>query len=253
MNFSSTTTDIDMPVSDKELEFLYYSKRVYTDTLIKLHRNHKPIHPKVCINTQKDYEYYTAVMDYLYNQVEMGFTPKYLISLHYQNTSEYLKPLKETNKPYGFGDRYGFKTNRPLWHQVAWDDFIHYNRNDMDCVSVNASKIRNLILKILYGVKRLNRPDLYDIPNIFFFHEKGKVKLQYHTHILLPECSFTEEELKDLFNTTIRERCKCISRWKDIDVSPVKYDIDGVLGYCNKETRSTHSALDFSNSIPIKK
>ena len=116
----------------------------------------------------------------------------------------------------------------------------------------NTGKIRNLILKLIYGVKRLNRPDKYEIPNLYFFHEKGKVKLQYHTHILLPDCNYSIEELDDLFNTSIRERCKCLSRWKKIDITEVNTNEGfNVMGYVNKETNSQHTAFDFNNSIPI--
>lgn len=222
---------------------------------IKLHKQHRPIHPDLEIKSQKDYDHYIALLNYLHNQVAKGFKPKYLISLHYNNPSEHLKAIRETNRPLGFGDRYGFKTPIPLWNSVAWDNFISYSRNDIDEVSRNARKVLNLILKTLYGVKRLNRPDKYEFPNLFFFHEQGKAKLQYHTHILIPETlyGYSVEELVDIFNTSIRERCKCISRWKYIDITPIedKYDIDGILGYLNKETKASHTPLDFINSIPI--
>jgi hypothetical protein len=218
---------------------------------IKLDRNHHPINPNLIINSQVDYDYYIAVLNYLYNQINLGFKPKYLVSLHYQNPAEYCRPIRETNKTLGFGDRYGYKTSTPLWNSVSWDRFVEYNRNDIDLTTKNAGKVRNLILKIIYGVKRLNRPDKYEFPNLFFFHEKGKVKLQYHTHILLPDCNYDKDELLDIFNTSIRERCKCLSRWKKIDITDVKYDMYGMMGYVNKETNSLHTALDPINSIPI--
>ena len=79
---------------------------------------------------------------------------------------------------------------------------------------------------------------------------KGKAKLQYHTHILIPECKYPISEIEDVFNTSIRERCKCISRWKTIDITEVNSS-RGVMGYVNKETSSQHTAFDFLNSIPI--
>ncbi len=35
---------------EKKLEFDYYKQRTFTDRSIKLHREHIPINPKVCIN-----------------------------------------------------------------------------------------------------------------------------------------------------------------------------------------------------------
>ena len=124
----------------------------------------------------------------------------------------------------------------------------------------NAGKISNCIQKILYGVKRLDRPDKYEMPNFYFMHEQGKTLTQYHTHIVLPECKYDREEIEDIFNTSIRERCKCISRWKRIDVSEVNSnDAYAVMGYVNKQTgaftiqktQSRHFALDPINSKPI--
>ena len=42
---------------------LYFSMDYFS---IKLDKNHQPINPKLCINTQIDYDYYMAVLNYLY-------------------------------------------------------------------------------------------------------------------------------------------------------------------------------------------
>ena len=74
---------------DKELEYEYYSKRVYTDLSIKLNRQHTPIHKSMCLNTQLDYDFYIAVLNYLHNQLDFGFEPYWFISLHYQHPVEH--------------------------------------------------------------------------------------------------------------------------------------------------------------------
>ena len=63
---------------------------------IKLDKKHQPINPSLCINNQLDYDYYIALLNYLYNQYDMGFTPKHLVSLHNQNPAEYCKLIRET-------------------------------------------------------------------------------------------------------------------------------------------------------------
>ena len=110
------------------------------------------------------------------------------------------------------------------------------------------------MLKLFYGIKRLNQTWKHNFPNLLFFHEKGKTKLQYHTHLLLPETTAYNnvEDLLDCFNTTIRKSRKCLSKWKSIDVK----EIDGrdkykVIGYLIKETCSKHISFDPFNSIPI--
>lgn len=220
---------------------------------IKLDRKHISIHPGARINTQKDYDFYMSVLQYLHKQLDYGFEPKWMITFHYFHPTELAKPLKETDKQFGFGDRYTFKTYTDIWNQVPFYRYIEHRRNDLDAIYEDASQIRNCILKTLYGIKRLNRTDLYEFPNMFFFHEKGKVGLQYHTHILIPDKNLkynNEVDLKDVFNTTIRKSRKCFSKWKDIDIAPVtnKYSM---IGYLNKETKTNHIALDPHNSIPI--
>ena len=220
---------------------------------IKLHRKHIPLHPKLNIRTQKDYDYYIEVLLYLHNQLILGVEPVFMVSMHYQHPVEHTKPLKETDKPLGFGDRYGFKTIRDIWKEVPLYKYWEKKRNEEEQVIKDTKKVKCRILKKLYGIKRLNRPDKYDVPNLLFFHERGKTKLQYHTHILLTGNNLLTNdtnELLDIFHTSIRQETKCLSRWKHIDVKPVETPYN-VIGYLNKETHSSHISFDFYNSNPI--
>lgn len=242
------------PEVEKHLEYLFYSTRCFTDLSIKLNKQHIPLHKKLCINTQRDYEYYIAMLHYLRNQVDMGFKAKWLISLHYQHPTEHAKPFKETNKPLGYGDRINFKTKRNIWYENALYKYWCNMRNNENQVEKDAGQIKKRILRYLYGVKRRNRHDLYDIPNLYFFNEKGKAKVKYHTHIVLPDtlCYNNEEELEDVFNTTIKERLKCMSLWNKVDVCRINNPYD-IFEYLNKETNSNFLAFDPTNSNPIIK
>ena len=78
-------------------------------------------------------------------------------------------------------------------------------RNNEDQVYEDTSQVRNVLLRYLYGIKRLNRTDKKEFPHIFFFHEKGKTKLQYHTHLLIPKKNLNpdydnETDLSWLYN-----------------------------------------------------
>jgi hypothetical protein len=193
------------------------------------------------------------VLLYLQNQLLLGVEPKYMVSMHYQHPVEHTKPLKETNKPYGFGDRYGFKTMRNIWNEVPLYKYWEKRRNEEEQVIIDTKKVKCRILKKLYGIKRLDRTDKYEFPNLLFFHEKGKTKLQYHTHILLPSKNLLSNdilELIDIFNTSIRNETKCISKWKHIDITEVLTP-NKIIGYLNKETNATNISFDFYNSHPI--
>ena len=221
---------------------------------IRLHRNHKPIHRDVWINTQEDYEYHIALLNYLHQQIDMGFKPKWLISLHYQHPTEHAKPFKETNNLYGFGDRINFKTKRNIWFEDALYKYWDNKRNDEEQVIKDAGQIKNRILRYFYKVKRLNKyhQHKYQIPNLYIFNEKGKTGLKYHTHIVLPDtlCYNNQEDICEVFNLSIRKRLQCISTWKDIDVREINRIYD-IFGYLNKETKSNFVAFDFTNSNPI--
>ena len=73
-------------ILDKEFNIfsgddLYYRQRIFKGKSIKLHKDHIPINSKVCINTQKDYEYYIGILLYLHHQLELGVDP-YLSLIH---------------------------------------------------------------------------------------------------------------------------------------------------------------------------
>ena len=107
MNYEQLSKSLETKLSPSEKEKLwehyYYSNRSYVDKRIRLHRDHTAINPAVCINTQKDYEYYLGTFLYLREQLKKGINPKWLVSLHYQHPVEHIKSIKETDKPFGFG------------------------------------------------------------------------------------------------------------------------------------------------------
>ena len=190
---------------------------------------------------------------YLQEQLELGFDPKWLITYHYFTPEELLKAMKETNNDYGLRDRYGFNSNKNLWNQVARDKWIKRRREELDWIIKDTSQIKNVELKHIYGISRLNRLDKYDIPPMLFFHELGKVKLQYHTHQLMshvPEEFNDQKVLDHLFNNVIRKERKCFSKWKKIDVRKV-YEPKGLSSYLVKETNIKHLSPDLENSLII--
>ena len=231
------------------LDNWFYSINTFTERKINLDKNHTAINPKVCINTQQDYDHYMSVLVYLRNLLETNIVrPKWLISFHYSNDCDYIKPIKETDNLMGHKDRYGYKCFGDLWKQ----SYNNKKRENIDSTYKDARQIKNIVLKYLYNIKRLNQTWKYNYPNILFFHEKGKVKLQYHTHLVIPETTYTnsQEELIHTFNTAVRERSKCISKWKKIDVTEIEPDDKySVIGYLNKETTSNHLSFDPINSI----
>ena len=98
-----------------------------------------------------------------------------------------------------------------------------------------------------YFLNGLDRLDKYDIPLMLFFHELGKVNLQFHTHQLMsnvPEEFNDQEVLDSLFNNVFRKKRKCFSKWKKIDIRKV-YEPVGLIDYLVKETRRFCSQDEF--------
>ena len=243
--------DIDIFAGDEHL--LYW--KCVNDTSIKLHKNHIPLNEQLVIKNQQQYNFNIETLLYLRNQCDLGFDPKWKVTFHYLHPSEDVKPIKETNKLLGWGERIGFTSRYGMWKEVAYYKHWEKRRTMEDQVLRDTAKIKNVILRTLFGIKRLNRPDLYDdYPNLFFFHERGKKRRFYHTHLLLPEPTKYKSDdkylIKDIFETSIRKRCRSFSRWKKIDVRPC-YCKRGSVGYLNKETDQDQISFDFFNSIPI--
>ena len=57
----------------------------------------------------------------LTHQLDNGFMPQWFITYHYYHPYERIRPLKETNKPLGYKDRYGYRTGGDMWKQVNSD------------------------------------------------------------------------------------------------------------------------------------
>ncbi len=190
---------------------------------------------------------------YLLNQLQNGFNPKWFITYHYKHPSENVRALRETNKPYGYQDRIGFKTYGDMWYQVSSYNNMERKRNSFDSLVQDTKQVKNVILKTLFGIKRPQHKWKYKFPPIFFFHEKGKVKLQYHTHLLLPEVQpelNDVDSIQDIFENSIRKSRKCFSRWKSIHVRPID-DPKKALSYVNKETSMQHNSFDYESSLLI--
>ena len=211
---------------------------------IKLLRQHKPLPNKWIIKNQSQYE--TA--QYLMEQERLGFNPTYFITFHYFHPDEVKKKMMniKDGKP-------NFSTQ--LWKENPKDKFIRKRRNDEDYFIEDTGQIKNVILKELYGIKRLNQTWKYEFPNLMFFYEKGKSQVKFHTHLLIETKNIkyeNKEALDFVFNTKIRKARKCFSNWKKIDIEEVN-NVRGALSYCNKETNTSTYSIDYQNSNPILK
>ena len=219
---------------------------------IKLSRRHIPIHEGCVIWKQEQYDNHIEMLHYLNNQVALGFNPKWMISCHLKHPREYLKPIKETNNPLGFQDRVTYRKGGRLWNQVTYDNYMHKRRNDYDLTEKENHHIRNLIFKYLYGIKRGNQH--WKTPNIMFFIEKGKIKLQNHIHILLSglNCLYDDRiDIEETLNSSVRLRAKSISETRKIHCREIDNPYKAV-SYLNKETSGNHLSLDTKNSILLK-
>tara|TARA_B100002019_G_scaffold289260_1_gene304512 strand:+ start:820 stop:1524 length:705 start_codon:yes stop_codon:yes gene_type:complete len=223
---------------------------------INLHKQHIPLNSNLILNNQEEYDYHIETLLFLNNQIDIGFEPNFFITFHYRHPSERYSAKKQTNNALGWRDRYGIGKDKSIWKEIPKYNYYDKRRNDYDLIVEDTYEIRNVIAKELYGIKRINHLDKF--PPMFFFHELGKAKLQYHTHLLLPQINIRNNDfnlktnsLEDLeyeFNSTIRTKRKCFSAWKHIHIREIDNPYVAV-SYVNKETTRQHSSLDYENSI----
>ena len=201
-----------------------------------------------------------ATLKFLYDQVGKGFSPRWFITYHLFHPEELLKPIKETNRPLGHKDRYGFEKN--LWKYLPRYKYFDYRRSDKDEVEHDTRKVRNVLLRKGYGIKRFNKHRVREYPQMIFAHELGKYKLRYHTHLLIPEINKSLNSVNSVENlfSYIRTKVQSISRWKKIEVVDLneycelnqRDDGDNakfMVGYLHKETRKNINPIDYKNSI----
>ena len=220
---------------------------------IKFHRDHIPIHENVYIRHQEDYDHHMALLQYLMGQFNAGFREGILVTMHYQHPTEHGWNLRETANPLGHGDRYSFKTKRSIWNEVKLYKHFEKHRNDLDQVSKDAKKVWNIMLKYLYGIKRLNQEWKGHFPHNLTFHEKGKVKLQYHTHWIIEKKGLlydSVEHVEEILKYYIKEKAQCASLWKPVHAEEI-HDMKGAMSYLNKETKYDYMSLDPRCSKPF--
>ena len=223
---------------------------------IRLDRKHIPLNSNIILNNQEEYEFHIQTLQFLYQEINAGFQPNYFITFHYKHPAERYKAKQETKKELGIGDRFGMNNSKSIWNEIPRYKYYDKRRNDYDLIEQDTRRIRNVLGKELYGINRSNHIDKF--PLMFFFHELGKLKLQYHTHLLIPKFNTRNndyhlkwnsvEELEFEFNNTIRHKAKCFSSWKQIHIREVDNPFTAV-SYVNKETKKNHYSLDFTNSI----
>ena len=214
------------------------------DHKIILSRTHKPLPKKWIIKNQIQY----ATAQFLMDQESIGLKPSYLVSFHYYHPDEVKEKrikFNEAKKEFDYA----------LWNETAKDKFIRKRRlNEFDLIE-DHKQIKNVILKELYGIKRLNKKRRYSFPQLLFFYEKGKSRVKFHTHLFLTKENLKYDDLEQLdfvFNNIIRTKRKCFSNWKRIDIEEVN-NVRGALSYCNKETDASTYSLDYENSNLLTK
>jgi len=221
-----------------------------------------------------DNKYKKGLIEWCFNQLNNGFNPFYLVTIHLENPNDWIRTKREThNNPLGYQDRYGLNT-KVDGIQLSAMNFIErmslkywsFRRGNDDLVSKDLQKAINVILYKYYGIKRLDKYG--DTINRLAFLELGKQKSekQLHAHILLPKRlqGDSPEEL-DLVLAQLSNKVKSVSKVRTPHMDTIdtlifddKYKMYNtpqkrVCAYCCKETKKDHIPLDILNSKPIRK
>lgn len=141
-----------------------------------------------------------------------------------------------------------------LWDNVGYDKSLLARRNDPDLVSKDAEHVRNLLLQRGWGVRGdLRMHDESSIP-MLFVHERGKERIQCHTHLIIPALPAeinTPQGVQELWKHQILPRARSLSHTNSLHAERV-YDIRGLTRYLTKEVRTDDICVDFQASRLIK-
>jgi hypothetical protein len=132
------------------------------------------------LNKEKD-----ATLEFVIDQIDKGFDPKFMITYHYRHPSKFGWRVLENAS--ASNTRWGFKGKKSLWSEVPSYNYYNKRRCCEDSTIQDASQVKNVILKYFWGIKRPNQRWKYPYPPMLFFHEMGRTRLQFHTHLLLSE------------------------------------------------------------------
>jgi hypothetical protein len=197
-------------------------------------------------NTQEQ----QGTIDFIRNQFLLGFKPDISLAYHYSHPNEDGRILKETDFKGTKPDRYSLQTTESLWNVVTRDKYYDKIRSDFDCLEKDTGHIRNLFLKYFYGIPRPNQVWKYESPLFMFFHETNKGSGQFHTHVLLDSTGMITDniiDIKDVLETSVRKRAKCISKKKDA-YADYTTDFEASFVYLTKQVGSGFYGLDWTNS-----
>ena len=192
-----------------------------------------------------------ATLEFVLNQINSGFNPKFMITYHYRHPTEHGWRVIENVST--FNSKWGFKSNKSLWNEVPSYNYYEKRRACEDSTIKDASQVKNIILKCFWGIKRPNQTWKYKYPPMLFFHEMGRTKLQYHTHLLIPELPTkfnSKDVLEDEWNGYVKRSRKCFSRWKNIHVKEITNPYL-IANYLVKEASVHQHSLDYQNSLFI--
>ncbi len=218
----------------------------------------------------------SSTYKFLREQIRRGCESAWFVSLHFVHPDEFLQEVKETKRPYGFGERIYFDSYGSHWDTIGTYESKVAAKRSLNETHRNIKDIRNKILKNLYGVKRLDRLWNYKLNPIFFFTEKGKYSSikdskdqDFHLHIALPKIDsltfkneknprpVTEKNLRVFLERDLnglKRLCKSTSFKRSIDVQKVeewKGGTKGLFYYLNKETDIENKNVDFMNSLML--
>lgn len=182
---------------------------------------------------------------YLYQQLEYGFKPSYLITYHYRAPHE---TQWQNRHPGRTSVSSKGRIQRPsLWQTVntGSDRYYQQRRNNASPCSKDNQHLRSLIVRRHFGVQRL---DAANIP-MLFFQERGHGE-QLHGHLLItqPTQAFDSVQLLTAdWHGYLTNHAKCLSRQKKPHVQPITC-ARGIMRYLVKETDQTHLSLDVEAS-----
>ena len=201
-----------------------------------------------------------ALLKYLWQDLSNGFDPAFMLTYHYKSPAEQgcslqRPPLRpptsvSSSRPCIYSHKGSVLT------QVSRYSAIERRRSDIDLVSKDALHIRKILTQQFWRrtTPRQQRTD----PHLYFFHELGRAKLQYHTHVLIsmPPDPFTNAPAitQGWIEKILPKATNLSAAQTGVDVKelPDLFQTIGGIIYLTKETSAAHSVLDPHASLTLR-
>lgn len=202
-----------------------------------------------------------AMLNYLWSHLRGGFQPEFMLTCHSKSPAEYgcsmqRAPLSSRILAPSPPPSLRNNTQTSVLNQVTRYNALERRRNDPIVMKQDALHLRKVLHREFWFKATPKQQRIR--PHLYFFHELGRAKLQYHTHVLfsMPPGPFDSVTgITAGWKNLILPRVNSLSTGKDgfhVKPLPSLFKQIGEVIYLTKEVSSQSCILDPEASLVLQ-